>query len=125
MNEYGAGQWKEWHGSWGIPFIWTANHVFGGNLGIKGNLTEINQIPFAAPPIAPVPAGYDPATQAVGVGYTPEGLDQNPACECILFEGSTPLHVLVFNNGFFLPLEDTYCTFALRAVADGHEVLHR
>ena len=84
MNEYGAGQWKEWHGSWGIPFIWTANHVFGGNLGIKGNLTEINQIPFAAPPIAPVPVGYNPATQAVGVGYTPEGLDQNPACECNL-----------------------------------------
>ena len=25
------------------------------------------------------PAGADPATQAVGVGYTPEGLDQNPA----------------------------------------------
>jgi alpha-N-acetylglucosaminidase len=26
-----------------------------------------------------VPEGYDPRTQAVGVGYTPEGLDQNPA----------------------------------------------
>lgn len=50
-------------------------------MGIKGNLSEINAIPFEAPPLAAVRAGYNPQTQAVGVGYTPEGLDQNPACE--------------------------------------------
>lgn len=69
MNENGLGQWKEWGGSWGLPFIWTALHVFGGNQGLKGNVSEINAIPFEAPPIAPVPAGYNPATQAVGVGW--------------------------------------------------------
>jgi hypothetical protein len=60
-----------------VPFIWTSLHTYGGNLGIKGNISRINDIPFAAPPLAPSPAGYDPRTQAVGVGYTPEGLDQN------------------------------------------------
>ena len=48
-------------------------------MGIKGNLSAINGIPFQAPPLAAVPAKYDPKTQAVGVGYTPEGLDQNTA----------------------------------------------
>ena len=57
-------------------------------MGIKGNLTEINAIPFEAPPLAPVRAGYDPATQAVGVGYTPEGLDQNPAYYELLQESA-------------------------------------
>jgi hypothetical protein len=38
-------------------------------MGIKGNLTEINAIPFEAPPLAPVRPGYDSKTQAVGVGY--------------------------------------------------------
>jgi alpha-N-acetylglucosaminidase len=74
-----TGQWKEWQASWGIPFIWTALHTFGGNDGIRGNLSEVNAIPFSAPPLAPAPAGADPGTQVVGVGYTPEGLDQNPA----------------------------------------------
>jgi hypothetical protein len=67
------GRYKDWKGQWGLPFIWTALHTYGGNLGIKGNMTEINAIPFEAPPLAPVPAGADPNTQAVGVGYTPEG----------------------------------------------------
>ena len=88
MDETGAGQWEKWHGDWGLPFIWTALHVFGGNMGIKGNLTEINAIPFEAPPLAPVREGYDPKTEAVGVGYTPEGLDQNPAYYELLQEAA-------------------------------------
>ena len=88
MDETGAGQWEKWDGDWGLPFIWTALHVFGGNMGIKGNLTEINAIPFAAPPLAPVRPGYDPKTEAVGVGYTPEGLDQNPAYYELLQEAA-------------------------------------
>jgi len=51
---------------------------YGGDQGIKGNISEINSMPFTAPPLAPAPQGYDTKTQAVGVGYTPEGLDQNP-----------------------------------------------
>eukprot|EP01052_Picozoa_sp_SAG31_P001184 SAG31_NODE_39_length_31377_cov_5.971482_15_plen_665_part_00 len=88
MDRTGAGQWQKWHGDWGLPFIWTSLHVFGGNDGIKGNLTEINDIPWAAPPLAPTPPAYDPHTQAVGVGYTPEGLDQNTAYYELLQEAA-------------------------------------
>ena len=88
MSAHGTGQWKEWKGQWRVPFIWTALHTYGGNLGIKGNISEVNAVPFEAPPLAPVPAGYDPKTQAVGVGYTPEGLDQNPAYYEVLQEAA-------------------------------------
>ena len=88
MDRTGAGQWQKWHGDWGLPFIWTSLHVFGGNDGIKGNLTEINAIPWQAPPLSPAPPAYDPQTQAVGVGYTPEGLDQNPAYYELLQESA-------------------------------------
>ena len=73
-SENGAGQWNDWHGDWGLPFIWTSLNVFGGNDGLKGKMSLINAIPYEAPPIASVKPGYDPKTQAVGVGYTPEGM---------------------------------------------------
>ena len=60
----GEGQWKEWKGQWQVPFIWTSLHTYGGTDSIKGNITRINAIPFEAPPLAPVPQGYDPRTQA-------------------------------------------------------------
>jgi hypothetical protein len=82
------GSWQDWGGAWGVPFIWTALHTFGGNDGIRGNLSEINEIPFAAPPFSPPPATADPRTRAVGVGYTPEGLDQNPAYYELLQEAA-------------------------------------
>jgi hypothetical protein len=105
MDETGAGQWQQWHGDWGLPFIWTSLHVFGGNMGIKGNLSEINEIPFAAPPIAPVRPGYDPNTEAVGVGYVRDhsplsvpGLEYfkvlNPkTCDRVLNNPSVPLMI--------------------------------
>ena len=88
MSAHGEGQWHKWKGQWRVPFIWTALHDYGGDMGIKGNISRINAIPFEAPPMAPVPAGYDPRTQAVGVGYTPEGLDQNPAYYELLQEAA-------------------------------------
>ena len=88
MGREGEGQWKDWKGTWGIPFIWTSLHVFGGNQGIKGELSEINKIPWQAPPFIPEAAGADPRTQAIGVGYTPEGLDQNAAYYELLQEAA-------------------------------------
>ena len=88
MDMAASGQWKEWDGKWGIPFIWTSLPDFGGNLYMHGNLSEINQIPFEAPPLSPAPAGYDPKTQVVGSGYTPEGLDQNTAYYELLQEAA-------------------------------------
>ena len=83
-----SGEFKSWHGTWGIPFIWTTLHDFGGNQGIRGKLSEVNAVPFEAPPLSAAPIGYDPATQAVGVGYTPEGLDQNTAYYELLQEAA-------------------------------------
>jgi alpha-N-acetylglucosaminidase len=90
MSRTGTGQWKDWHGDWGLPFIWTALHVFGGNDGFKGNMSMTNAIPFDAPPLTPIQPWkeLDPKTQAVGVGYTPEGLDQNPAYYEVLQEAA-------------------------------------
>ena len=39
-----SGQWKEWHGTWGIPYIWTSLPDFGGDLYTHGNLSLINQV---------------------------------------------------------------------------------
>ena len=63
MDRTGAGQWQKWKGQWGLPFVWTSLHVFGGNDGLKGDMAEVNAIPYDAPPIAPVRPGYDPKTQ--------------------------------------------------------------
>ena len=70
MSAHGDGEFKQWKGQWRLPFIWTALHDYGGDMGIKGNLSKVNNIPFGAPPLAPSPAGYDSRTQAVGVGYS-------------------------------------------------------
>ena len=43
---------------------------FGGTDGIKGNMTHMNEIPFAA---------LDAKTSVWGSGFTSEGIDQNPA----------------------------------------------
>jgi hypothetical protein len=59
-------------------------------MGFKGDMGVTNAIPYEAPPISPVKPGYDPKTQAVGVGYTPEGLDQNPAYYEVLQVYSVP-----------------------------------
>ena len=95
MERDGSGQWRNWRSQWKLPFIWTSLHVFGGNQGIKGNLSLINEIPFDGPT-----GGYSNdvssrdgqqdagETRAVGVGYTPEGLDQNPAYYELLQEAA-------------------------------------
>ena len=31
MDMAASGQWKDWHGQWGFPFIWTSLPDFGGN----------------------------------------------------------------------------------------------
>lgn len=69
MSVDGSGEWGKWDNAsfFGANFIWTTLHDFGGTDGIKGDLRKINAIPFTPQP-----------TTAVGTGYTPEGIDQNP-----------------------------------------------
>ena len=71
MTLDGAGEFGQWdteQSYWGAPFIWTAIHEMGGNDGMKGNLSQVNQMPFAQ-------AGRG---NVVGTGFTPEGIDENP-----------------------------------------------
>jgi hypothetical protein len=63
-------QWAEW-GTGDVPFLFTALETFGGNLAIKGNLSKLG----AALPWAALEGN---ASGLWGVGYTPEGFDQNP-----------------------------------------------
>jgi hypothetical protein len=96
MSEDGSGQWAEWDGAWDAPFVWTALHTFGGGDSLEGNLSRTNRIPFdamvgeggslaaATPPSSPSPPSVGP----LGVGYTPEGLDQNPTVYELLQEAA-------------------------------------
>ena len=58
----------------GANFIWTTLHDFGGTDSLRGNLTRANEIPFSA--MGPSHAGK---ANVWGTGFTPEGIDQNPA----------------------------------------------
>jgi hypothetical protein len=85
MSTNGDGEWKKWNNAafWSAEFIWTTLHDFGGTDGLKGNLTRINEIPFPAlEPEAKAPTGV------VGTGFTPEGIDQNPAYYEFMIDGN-------------------------------------
>lgn len=68
-----SGEWRKWNASayWGANFVWTTLENFGGDDGMKGNLSLVNEIPFAA--MAP-----EQNTSVWGTGFTSEGIDQNP-----------------------------------------------
>eukprot|EP00931_Biecheleriopsis_adriatica_P107286 TRINITY_DN81631_c0_g1_i1.p1 TRINITY_DN81631_c0_g1~~TRINITY_DN81631_c0_g1_i1.p1 ORF type:complete len:453 (+),score=52.87 TRINITY_DN81631_c0_g1_i1:49-1359(+) len=70
--DYTNGEWHKWKDAafFGAKFIWSALHNFGGTNGIKGNLTRIREMPFAA---------QEAGAQVWGTGFTAEGIDQNPA----------------------------------------------
>ena len=70
MSVNGKGEFHKWNDAafFGAKFIWTTLHDFGGTDGMKGNLSQINLIPYDAPDNANV----------YGTGFTPEGIDQNP-----------------------------------------------
>lgn len=54
----------------GKPFVWCLLNNFGGMRGVYANLTGITQAPLAA--LA------DPQSTMVGIGLTPEAIEQNP-----------------------------------------------
>jgi len=72
MSTNGEGEWHMWNNAsfFGASYIWTTLHDFGGTDGMKGNLAQINQIPFDAT--------NQGSAGVVGTGFTPEGIDQNP-----------------------------------------------
>jgi len=55
---------------YGQPFIWCMLHNFGGNNGFFGQVESMNLGPFQALSF--------PNSSLVGLGMTPEGIEQNP-----------------------------------------------
>ncbi len=55
---------------YGQPFIWCMLQNFGGNSGFFGTVESINSGPFKAL--------HFPNSTMVGIGMTPEGIEQNP-----------------------------------------------
>ena len=62
--------WKRVDSYFGKPFVWCLLNNFGGMRGIYANLSGITQAPLAA--LA------DPRSTMVGIGLTPEAIEQNP-----------------------------------------------
>lgn len=71
--------WSESHPAWdrtdayyGKPWIWNMLHNFGGNISLFGRMHQAAHDPASAL--------HNPdAGKMVGIGLTPEGIDQNPA----------------------------------------------
>ena len=87
MSVDGTGEWQQWNNAsfFGAPFIWTALHNFGGTDGMRGNLAHLNALPFSG-----LPSGGGNTT-AIGMGQTPEGIDQNPAYYSLLVDATSRL----------------------------------
>ena len=78
MSRHGEGEWKQFNASafFGVNFVYTSLHNFGGTDGLKGDLSVVNKIPFNVPSHANV----------IGTGATPEGIDQNTIYYEFIFE---------------------------------------
>ena len=79
MAYSGLGEWTKWNNAsyFGADFIWSALHNFGDTSGLKGDMTRIASI---------VPSVQSTTSSVVGIGGTPEGIDQNPAYYEFLFD---------------------------------------
>jgi len=71
--------WNRTEAYYGKPWIWNMLHDFGGNNPLWGRMGAV-----AADPAA---ALHDPASgKMVGIGLTPEGIEQNPALYQLMLE---------------------------------------
>lgn len=78
--------WSENHPVWnrteayyGKPWIWCMLHNFGGNISLYGRMDEVAK--------APANALHDPkAGQLVGIGLTPEAIEQNPVIYALMLD---------------------------------------
>lgn len=62
--------WSRFESYYGKPFVWCLLNNFGGQRGVYANLSGITQGPLAA--LA------NPQSTMVGMGLTPEAIEQNP-----------------------------------------------
>jgi alpha-N-acetylglucosaminidase len=64
--------WNRTQAYYGKPWIWNLLHNFGGNISLWGRMEQVAHDPSAA--LNNLAAG-----KMVGIGLTPEGIEQNPA----------------------------------------------
>ncbi|MDR3713222.1 MAG: alpha-N-acetylglucosaminidase TIM-barrel domain-containing protein [Puia sp.] len=71
--------WNRTSSYYGKPWIWNMLHNFGGNISLWGRMSHVAADPSAAL--------HDPASgKMVGIGLTPEGIEQNPALYQLMLE---------------------------------------
>ncbi|HVU95787.1 MAG TPA: GH92 family glycosyl hydrolase [Puia sp.] len=71
--------WNRTDAYYGKPWIWNMLHNFGGNNALWGRMSHAAEDPSAAL--------HDPASgRMVGIGLTPEGIEQNPALYHLMLE---------------------------------------
>ncbi len=71
--------WQQTEAYYGKPWIWNMLQNFGGNISMFGRMSHVAQDPSAAL--------HDPASgKMLGIGLTPEGIEQNPALFELMLE---------------------------------------
>jgi len=74
------GEWQKWANAsfFGAPFIWSKLHNFGDTTGMRGDIENLNwAFPYQA---------LEARSSIIGIGATPEGIDQNPLYYDFLYE---------------------------------------
>ncbi len=78
--------WTENHPVWnrtdayyGKPWIWCMLHNFGGNIGMYGRMDEVAKVPLQT-------LKNPTAGKMVGIGLTPEAIEQNPVMYELMLE---------------------------------------
>jgi len=81
--------WKQTDSYYGKPWIWNMLQNFGGNISLFGRMSNVAEDPSAAL--------HDPASgKLMGIGLTPEGIEQNPALFELMLENvwqSEPVNI--------------------------------
>jgi alpha-N-acetylglucosaminidase len=71
--------WNRTGAYYGKPWVWNMLHNFGGNISLWGRMQHVAE--------DPAKALHDPAAgKMVGIGLTPEGIEQNPALYQLMLE---------------------------------------
>ena len=71
--------WNKTNAYYGKPWIWNMLHNFGGNVSLWGRMNSVAE--------GPSETMHDPnAGKMVGIGLTPEGIEQNPALYQLMME---------------------------------------
>ena len=79
LNSIVGPVWRRTQSYFGKPFVWCLLHNFGGMRAIYGNLTGITN--------GPPEALATPGNTMVGVGLTPEAIEQNPVVYDLMVSG--------------------------------------